>query len=41
MIIYVQESGADRQELTEELKKEGVSFRERSTRTTRESVTSG
>jgi hypothetical protein len=36
MVIYVNESGSDRQELTEELVKEGVSFRERSTQTTRE-----
>jgi hypothetical protein len=36
MLIYVSESGSDRQELTEELAKEGVSYRERSTQTTRE-----
>jgi hypothetical protein len=41
MIIYVNESGSDRQELTDELKKEGVSFRERSGQTTRESSPSG
>jgi hypothetical protein len=41
MVIYVNESGSDREELTEELKKEGVSFRERSTQTTRESGPSG
>lgn len=41
MVIYVNESGSDRQELTEELVKEGVSFRERSTQTTREMGTAG
>jgi hypothetical protein len=41
MIIYVNESGSDRQELTEELMKEGVSFKESSGQTTRESSASG
>jgi hypothetical protein len=39
MLIYVSESGSDRQTLTEELAKEGVSYRERSTQTTRETGT--
>jgi hypothetical protein len=41
MVIYVNESGSDRQELTEELVKEGVTFKESSGQTTRESTTSG
>jgi hypothetical protein len=41
MVIYVNESGSDRQELTEELVKEGVTFKESSGKTTRESSTSG
>jgi hypothetical protein len=41
MIVYVNEAGSDRQELTEELIKEGVSFKETSGKTTRESSTSG
>jgi hypothetical protein len=41
MIIYVNESGSDRQELVEELGKEGVTFRESSGKTTRESGPSG
>ena len=41
MVIYVNESGSDRQELTEELVKEGVSFKESSGKTTRESSPSG
>ena len=41
MIIYVNEAGSDRQELVEELVKEGVTFRESSGKTTRESSTSG
>jgi hypothetical protein len=41
MIIYVNEAGSDRQELTEELVKEGVTFKESSGKTTRESSTSG
>ena len=41
MIIYVNESGSDRQELTDELVKEGVTFKESSGKTTRESSTSG
>ncbi len=41
MIIYVNEAGSDRQELMEELVKEGVTFRESSGKTTRESSTSG
>jgi hypothetical protein len=36
MVVYVNESGSDRQELIEELVKEGVSYKERSTQTTRE-----
>jgi len=40
MIIYVNEAGSDRQELTEELVKEGVTFKESSGKTTRESSTS-
>jgi hypothetical protein len=36
MVVYVNESGSDRQELIEELVKEGVSFKESSTQTTRE-----
>jgi len=41
MVVYVNETGADRQELIEELVKEGVSFKESSGKTTRESSTSG
>ena len=41
MIIYVSEAGSDRQELTEELVKEKVTFKETSGKTTRESSTSG
>lgn len=41
MIIYVNEAGSDRQELVEELVKEGVTFKESSGKTTRESGTSG
>jgi hypothetical protein len=41
MIIYVNEAGSDRQELIEELVKEGVTFKESSGKTTRESTTSG
>jgi hypothetical protein len=41
MVIYVNESGSDRQELIEELVKEGVTFRESSGKTTRESSTAG
>jgi hypothetical protein len=36
MIVLVNESGSDRVELTETLIKEGVTFKESSTRTTRE-----
>ena len=41
MVIYVNESGSDRQELTEALAKEGVSFKETSGKTTRESSPAG
>ena len=41
MVIYVNESGSDRQELIEELVKEGVTFKESSGKTTRESSTAG
>jgi hypothetical protein len=41
MIVYVNEAGSDRLELTEELVKEGVTFKESSGQTTRESSTSG
>jgi hypothetical protein len=41
MIVYVNEAGSDRQELTEALIKEGVSFKESSRQTTRESSASG
>ncbi len=41
MVIYVNEGGSDRQELVEELVKEGVTFRESSRQTTRESSTTG
>ena len=41
MIIYVSEAGSDRQELTEELVREKVTFKEASGKTTRESSTSG
>lgn len=41
MIIYVNEAGSDRQELVEELAKEGVTFKEASGKTTRESGLSG
>ena len=41
MVIYVNESGSDRQEFTEELVKEGVTFKESSGKTTRESSTAG
>jgi hypothetical protein len=41
MIVYVNELGSDRQELVEELVKEGVTFKESSGKTTRESGTSG
>jgi hypothetical protein len=41
MVIYVNESGSDREELTEALVKEGVSFKESSGKTTRESSPSG
>ena len=41
MIIYVNEAGSDRQELVEELVKEGVTFKESSGKTTRESSTAG
>jgi hypothetical protein len=37
MVIYVHESGSDRQELKEELVKEGVTFKESSAETIRES----
>ncbi len=41
MVIYVNEGGSDRQELIEELVKEGVTFKESSGQTTRESSTAG
>ena len=41
MVIYVNEGGSDRQELVEELVKEGVTFKESSGQTTRESSTAG
>jgi hypothetical protein len=41
MVIYVNESGSDRQELIEELVKEGVTLKESSGKTTRESSTAG
>ena len=41
MVIYVNEAGSDRQELIKELVKEGVTFKETSGKTTRESGTSG
>ena len=41
MIIYVSELGSDRQELIEELVKEGVTYKESSGKTTRESSTAG
>ena len=41
MVIYVNEAGSDRQELIEELVKEGVTFRETSGKTTRESGPAG
>ena len=41
MVIYVNEAGSDRQELTDELVKEGVTLKESSRKTTRESSTSG
>ena len=41
MIVYVNEAGSDRTELIEELVKEGVTFKESSGKTTRESSTSG
>ena len=41
MIIFVNEAGSDRLELIEELVKEGVTFKESSGQTTRESSTSG
>jgi hypothetical protein len=41
MVIYVNEGGSDRQEIIEELVKEGVTFKESSRQTTRESGTSG
>jgi hypothetical protein len=41
MVIYVNELGGDRQELIEELVKEGVSFKETSGKTTRESSPAG
>lgn len=41
MVIYVNESGSDREELINELVKEGVTFKESSRQTTRESSTSG
>jgi hypothetical protein len=41
MIIYVNEGGSDRQELVEELVKEGVTFKESSGQTTRESIPAG
>jgi hypothetical protein len=41
MVIYVNETGSDRQELLQELVKEGVTFKESSGKTTRESSTSG
>jgi hypothetical protein len=41
MVIYVNEAGSDRQELIEELVKEGVTFKESSGQTTRESSTAG
>ena len=41
MIVYVNEAGSDRQELIEELVKEGVTFKESSGKTTRESSTAG
>jgi hypothetical protein len=36
MVVYVNESGSDRLELAEALVKEGVTFKESSTKTTRE-----
>ncbi|MEJ2673403.1 MAG: hypothetical protein P8168_14650 [Deltaproteobacteria bacterium] len=41
MVIYVTESGSDRTELVEALKDEGVSFKESSRQTVRESSTAG
>jgi hypothetical protein len=41
MVIYVNEAGSDRQELVEELVKEGVTFKESSGQTTRESSPAG
>lgn len=41
MVIYVNEGGSDRQELIEELVKEGVTFKESSGQTTRESTPAG
>ena len=41
MVVYVNEAGSDRQELIEELSKEGVTFKESSGKTTRESSTAG
>ena len=41
MVIYVNEAGSDRQELIEELVKEGVTFKESSGKTTRESSVYG
>ena len=41
MVIYVNEAGSDRQELVEELVKEGVTFKESSGKTIRESSTAG
>lgn len=41
MVIYVNEAGSDRQELIEALVKEGVTFKESSGKTIRESSTSG
>ncbi len=41
MVIFVNEAGSDRQELIEELVKEGVTFKESSGQTTRESSPAG
>jgi hypothetical protein len=41
MVIYVNEGGSDRKELVEELVKEGVTFKESSRQTTRETSPAG
>ena len=41
MVIYVNEAGSDRQELIEGLVEEGVTFKESSGKTTRESSVYG